>query len=487
MVTDFETVLEICKSSLKVNTFGIPEDSERKRFYGKLFLNDRHYLNIIVMAAIKLEYILISNHKGKTIAITTEKSKELVNMPVKSKIKLLAEGIIENFVSSINLEIPQLKDLITKRAIWEIIENPSKLEDFIYSINEKLGIDNNFLYQIIDKKEVDFEELEDMFTNNPSSNMLAILMIRIDIYLFTPLGYYLQLIKPFYGDVYNIMVEMEYIFSFLDEEYVYVRNLLFSIPEEFDLTLLGEEIILNGKKSKIVEKINGNYDDESFLKCFKKRQQYIEDELSDFYNDYDDDDYDHDDDYDDDDDNDDDDDYDDDDDDDNDDDDDYDGDNDYENLTSKKDKVIDLSSYRLMNSSTEMKDDLYMIKVKNFYAKTSWIMVDILGNSTLDDLHNIISSNFNLEWGHLYSFFMSGKFWDNTSEYCDPQADGRKKADKVKIGSLNLIEGSKFAYLYDYGDELKFELECKQVVQPQTGTKYPRVSKKSKRFIEEEE
>ncbi|HOJ11808.1 MAG TPA: hypothetical protein PK733_14615, partial [Clostridiales bacterium] len=132
------------------------------------------------------------------------------------------------------------------------------------------------------------------------------------------------------------------------------------------------------------------------------------------------------------------------------------------------------------------KGNLYVFKVKNFHAKTIWIQVDILGESTLDDLHEVIYSNFNLDWGHLYSFFMSGKFWDNASEYHDPQADGKRKADKIRIDSLNLKEGSKFAYLYDYGDENKFEIECKRIEQPENGVKYPKISKRSKKFIEEE-
>ena len=35
MVDDFETVLKICGEGLKVNDFGIPEDSERKKFKDK--------------------------------------------------------------------------------------------------------------------------------------------------------------------------------------------------------------------------------------------------------------------------------------------------------------------------------------------------------------------------------------------------------------------------------------------------------------------
>jgi len=272
--------------------------------------------------------------------------------------------------------------------------------------------------------------------------------------------------------VYNIRLEMANIFNILSEEdFNQARNMLFCMPVEFDLTLLGEELLLEGREYKRKQKIPKKYKDKSFLKCFEIREQYLEEELEDFFEDY----------------------Y-----------EDYEEDEDFEQYDDKDDKIIDLFNYKYSDEKTKGKgknltdsqpieirsknqDELYVLKVKNYYAKTSWILLEIPGNITLEELHQVISNEFNLESGHLYSFFTSGRFWDEDTEYCHPQADGRKKANRVKIGSLKLVEGSKFVYLYDYGDELKFELECKHIVQTEKGVVYPRVSKKSKKFIEEKE
>ncbi|HOJ10384.1 MAG TPA: hypothetical protein PK733_07310, partial [Clostridiales bacterium] len=366
MVTDFETVLEICKESLKVNIIGAPEDSERKRFEDRLFLNDRHYLNIIVLVAIKLGYIQLVKQGKKNMAITTEKSKELLGMSMKDKIKIPAKGIVENYVSSSVLEIPELKDIITNNAIWEIIKNPIKFEDFMYSVNEKVGLDTDIFNKIIHDKELEYEQLEDMDANNPYSYMLAMFLIHIDVYLFTPLGYYLQLIKPFYGNVYNIAIEVGEIIAVLSGNYEHVRNMLFFVPEKFDLTLFGEEILLDGGKSERRQEIPEKYSDNSFLKCFEIREQFINEELLNLIDNYggfdedDDDDEDYDDnsldeDYDDEDDDDEDyndEDYD------NDDyeDDDYDRDYEKEGFTKsehKYDNIIDLSNYKKEDSSIE--------------------------------------------------------------------------------------------------------------------------------------
>ena len=95
---------------------------------------------------------------------------------------------------------------------------------------------------------------------------------------------------------------------------------------------------------------------------------------------------------------------------------------------------------------------VFVFKAKVFYNKRISRTIEIKGNQTLDDLHESIFESFELEEGHLYSFFMSNKAWDKDSEYSHPQAYGRS-ADNIKISVLNLQKKQKFIYLYDYGDE----------------------------------
>lgn len=464
MVSDFETVLEICKGGLKVDKFGIPDEGERKKFEGKLFLNDRNYLNIIVLVAISMKYVQIYHQGKKITAVTTKKSKEIQDMTVNKKLRLVAEGIVYNCVDSLHQGFPQLKDVLTKDRIWQLVKNPSKFGALLEAVNEKIGFNLDPVKKMLLGEDIDVEHVKDMLINSSSGALILSFSTQMDIYFFTPLGYYLQLIKPIYNEVYNITFEIGSVFNALPTNFHQARNMLFSIPMGFDLTPLGDEILLDGRELKKTQKVSKKYKDASFLKSFAIREMYLEAQLEEFYNDYED-------------------------------------EGDFEELTDEDDdNIIDMFNYKRKGNSvergknsvytqsggikSETHNELYVFRVKNYYAKTIWIQLEIGRDSTLEDLHQVIWDEFNLEWGHLYSFYISGKFWDQTTEVCHPDADGTKKANSVKIGSLRLGPGSKFVYLYDYGEEHRFEIECKQVAQAEKDVRYPRVVKKSKRFID---
>jgi hypothetical protein len=123
----------------------------------------------------------------------------------------------------------------------------------------------------------------------------------------------------------------------------------------------------------------------------------------------------------------------------------------------------------------------YVFNVKLRCDKCVWRKIEVLGSQTLDDLHMAIQEAFDFDADHLYSFFMSGKAWDDSDfEYYHPEADGgplenrvrtilslirgsqpkpRLPATRVRIESLNLKPKQKFLYLFDYGDEWQFEVE----------------------------
>lgn len=106
-----------------------------------------------------------------------------------------------------------------------------------------------------------------------------------------------------------------------------------------------------------------------------------------------------------------------------------------------------------------------------------------MGSQSLADLHEAIFDSFDLDPGHLYSFFMSNKFWDGRTAYSHPEADDDKPADKVGISRLNLEIKQKFCYLYDYGDEYRFEVELTAVKDPEKDLDYPRESKRSHKLL----
>jgi hypothetical protein len=50
-----------------------------------------------------------------------------------------------------------------------------------------------------------------------------------------------------------------------------------------------------------------------------------------------------------------------------------------------------------------------------------WRKIEMRGDQTLEELHRAIQHSYGWDTDHLYSFFMSGKAWDESTEYCLPE------------------------------------------------------------------
>ncbi|MBN1485037.1 MAG: SEC-C domain-containing protein [Chloroflexia bacterium] len=117
---------------------------------------------------------------------------------------------------------------------------------------------------------------------------------------------------------------------------------------------------------------------------------------------------------------------------------------------------------------------VYTFKVTYMYDREVWRTIEIAASQTLEDLHWAIQEAVDFDDDHLYSFFMSGKAWDNETAYSSPYADGPSAAE-VRIDDLNLREKQRFLYLFDYGDKHRFEVKLLAVrSQEDTGT-YPHI------------
>ncbi len=119
----------------------------------------------------------------------------------------------------------------------------------------------------------------------------------------------------------------------------------------------------------------------------------------------------------------------------------------------------------------------YTFKVTYQQKPSVWQLIEIAADQTLDDLHYTILGAVNFDSDHLYSFFMSGRAWDDTTEYASPQGEGRNAA-KVKIGDLQLRMKQKFLYLFDYGDEHRFEVQLVSINPEAPKGRYPKIVEK---------
>jgi len=110
----------------------------------------------------------------------------------------------------------------------------------------------------------------------------------------------------------------------------------------------------------------------------------------------------------------------------------------------------------LPRKKIKFKDGIYTFKVS--LDKGTWSKIQISAHCTLHDLHNLIQEAFEFDNDHMYSFFMDGKPWSKNSFKC-PYEDEGISADEVEIGELDLSEKESFIYIFDYGDEWRFNIE----------------------------
>lgn len=168
----------------------------------------------------------------------------------------------------------------------------------------------------------------------------------------------------------------------------------------------------------------------------------------------------------------------------------------------------------------------YVFRVSIPRAGRAFRKIEMRADQTLADLHHAIQDAFEFDNDHLYSFFMSGKAWDDQTEYSlpegydpfglvddaalweeeeptvdltDPEAILRMllntdniieiEAAKARMGDswhaqmlnyaesfatpgnvlttrlaqLNLEKGKEFLYLFDYGDEWRFKVKVSKI------------------------
>ncbi|MDH7578289.1 MAG: hypothetical protein QHH75_10840 [Bacillota bacterium] len=83
--------------------------------------------------------------------------------------------------------------------------------------------------------------------------------------------------------------------------------------------------------------------------------------------------------------------------------------------------------------------------------RAPWRLIEIRGDQTLADLHEVIFEAFDRFEEHLYSFFIGGKEFA-PEEAGWPSSDTTCAVHAV-IGGFEFEIGDWFTYLFDYGDE----------------------------------
>jgi len=121
---------------------------------------------------------------------------------------------------------------------------------------------------------------------------------------------------------------------------------------------------------------------------------------------------------------------------------------------------------------------LYRFKVALDWNKTTWRRIEMRGDQTLDTLHGAIQRAFDWDNDHLYAFFLSGKAWDQNSEYQSPRGEEGRSAAAYRLEGLPLRPKQKIMYVFDFGDDLRHVVTLEAIVPGgvEAGSSYPRIT-----------
>lgn len=95
--------------------------------------------------------------------------------------------------------------------------------------------------------------------------------------------------------------------------------------------------------------------------------------------------------------------------------------------------------------------------------------IKISGKATLEELSEAILDAFDFDNDHLHAFFMSNRAWDDEECYYSPYAEEEFPAtDTCRLQFIGLEEGKKFLYIFDFGDDWKFQCKVLKVLDEDT-------------------
>ncbi len=99
-------------------------------------------------------------------------------------------------------------------------------------------------------------------------------------------------------------------------------------------------------------------------------------------------------------------------------------------------------------------EKVYAFKAAFKYRKGLWRRIEIEGGQTLADFDGIIREVFNHDtWDHLSEFYP--EHTQGMSGFGEIEPHGGGSGAEVRIADLELFEGDKLEYVYDFGDNIQ--------------------------------
>jgi hypothetical protein len=127
--------------------------------------------------------------------------------------------------------------------------------------------------------------------------------------------------------------------------------------------------------------------------------------------------------------------------------------------------------------------------VTKVFAKKNPVVsrtIEILGNQSLEKLHEAIFKTFNREDEHLYEFQFGGKGpndpkarrYSLSTLFDDESEEGKTEGDvrQTTIDSLKLKQEEAFGYWFDFGDDWWHQINVLSIENKNPKGRYPKVT-----------
>jgi len=117
-----------------------------------------------------------------------------------------------------------------------------------------------------------------------------------------------------------------------------------------------------------------------------------------------------------------------------------------------------------------------IFKVTSWRDMSLWRRIECTQAQTLHHLHGAIQSAFKLDDDHAYAFFLNNRPWDQVFDYSGPGlATTPHYATNAVLAELPLKINKRILYIFDFGDDLRYDVKVAGEGLADRGLSYPRV------------
>jgi hypothetical protein len=119
---------------------------------------------------------------------------------------------------------------------------------------------------------------------------------------------------------------------------------------------------------------------------------------------------------------------------------------------------IDIADIRLiLYEYDNLHSDNRVFEFTVSLSKKCYRVIRCLPKHTFEDLHLAIQNGFEFDNDHLYAFFLDGKRFSKYAVNC-PYSEEPPFTDELCLGNCRLINKQRILYLFDFGDEWRFDV-----------------------------